>query len=113
QIGAYLTRSADVPLFFIRKFIFQVGDIITMLVPAIAAVVGGGIFGGLLGNLGQTISDRIPRATGKILNLFIAPIAGMLIAIVIMQGVDWFYQFNNPAITLYWPAAIGGIIGLV
>lgn len=113
QIGASLTRSADAPLFFIRKFIFQVGDIIVMLVPAIAAMIGGGIFGGLFGNVGQTISDRIPRATGKILNLIIAPIAGMLVAVLIMQGVDWFYQFNNPAVTLYWPAAIGAIIGLV
>jgi phosphonate ABC transporter permease subunit PhnE len=113
QIGASLTRSIDAPLFFIRKFIFQVGDIIIMLVPAIAAVIGGGIFGGLFGNVGQTISDKIPRPTAKIINLIFAPIAGMLVAVLIMQGVDWFYQFNNPAVTLYWPAAIGAIIGLV
>jgi len=113
QIGNYLTPNVDVPLYFIRMFIFQVGDIITMLVPAIAALVGGGIIGGFFGNFGQTISDRIPPATGKILNLIITPIAGASIAVLIMQGVDWFYQFNNPAITLYWPAGIGAIIGLV
>jgi len=112
QIGEYLTPNEDVPLYFIRKFIFQVGDIITMLVPAIAALVGGGIFGGLFGRIGQTISDRIPPTTGKIINLIITPIAGAAIAILIMQGVDWFYQFNNPAITFYWPAAIGAVIGL-
>jgi phosphonate ABC transporter permease subunit PhnE len=113
QIGDYLTPNEEVPLYFIRKFVFQVGDILTMLVPAVAALVGGGIIGGFFGKVGQTISDRIPPATGKILNLIITPIAGASIAVLILQGVDWFYQFNNPAITLYWPAGIGAIIGLV
>ncbi|HKI52797.1 MAG TPA: ABC transporter permease subunit [Anaerolineales bacterium] len=113
QIGEYLTPNEEVPLYFIRRFIFQVGDIIIMLVPAIAALVGGGIFGGLFGNFGQTISDKIAPATGKIINLIITPIAGAAIAILILQGVDWFYQFNNPAITLYWPAGVGAVIGLV
>jgi len=113
QIGDYLTPNEAVPLYFIRKFIYQVGDIITMLVPAIAALAGGGIFGGLFGNFGQTISDRIAPATGKIINLIITPIAGASITVLLLQGVDWFYQFNNPAITIYWPAGIGAVIGLV
>jgi phosphonate ABC transporter permease subunit PhnE len=112
QIGNYLTPNEDVPLYFIRKFIYQVGDITSMLVPAIAALVGGGIFGGLFGNFGQTISDRISPATGKVINLIITPVAGASIAVLILQGVDWFYQFNNPATTLYWPAGIGAVIGL-
>ena len=113
QIGSYLTPNKEVPLYFLRNFIFQIGDIIVMLVPAVTALVGGGIIGGALGNFGQTISDRIPLATGKIINLIITPIAGTAIAVFILQGVDWFYQFNNPSITLYWPAGIGAVIGLV
>jgi len=112
QIGDYLTPNAEVPLYFMRKFIYQVGDILTMLVSAVAALLFGGIFGGLFGSFGQTISDRITPATGKIINLIITPIAGVSIALLIMQGVDWFYQFNNPAITIYWPAGIGAILGL-
>ena len=53
QIGTYLTTDEDVPLFFIRQFIYQVGDITAMLVPAIAALAGGGMFGSLFGNFGQ------------------------------------------------------------
>jgi phosphonate ABC transporter permease subunit PhnE len=112
QVGTYLTPNEDVPLYFLRKFIYQVGDITSMLVPAIAALVGGGIFGGLFGNFGQKISDRIAPATGKVINLIITPIAGASIAVLILQGVNWFYQFNNPAITIYWPAGIGAVIGL-
>jgi phosphonate ABC transporter permease subunit PhnE len=113
QIGDYLTPSVDVPLYFLRKFVFQVGDIITMLVPGIVALIGGGIIGGLFGKIGQTISDRIAPTTGKVINLVITPIAGAAIAVLLMQGVDWFYQFNNQAITLWWPAGIGATIGLV
>jgi phosphonate ABC transporter permease subunit PhnE len=113
QVGDYLTPNEDVPLYFIRRFIYQVGDIISMLVPVIGALAGGGIFGGLFGNFGQTISDRIAPATGKIINLIITPIAGASIAVLILQGVNWFYQFNNPVITFYWPAGIGAVIGLV
>jgi len=100
-------------LYFLRKFIFQVGDIITMLVSAIAALAGGGIFGGLFGRIGQTISDRIAPATGKMINIIITPIAGAAITVLILGGVDWFYQFNNPAVTLYWPAGFGAVMGLV
>ena len=113
QIGGYLTPNEDVPLYFLRRFVYQIGDIIFMLVPAIAALVTGGIFGGLFGNFGQTISDKIAPATGKIINLIITPIAGAIVAVLILQGVDWFYQFNNPAITIYWPAGIGASIGLI
>ncbi|WKZ46994.1 MAG: ABC transporter permease subunit [Anaerolineales bacterium] len=112
QIGSYLTPNKEVPLYFIRKFIFQVGDIVTMFVPVIAALVSGGILGGFFGKIGQMISDKLPPARGKILNLIITPIAGALIAVLIMQGVDWFYQFNNPAITIQWPAIIGALTGL-
>lgn len=113
QIGDYLTPNEEVPLYFIRRFIFQVGDIIIMLLPSIAALVGGGLLGGLFSNFGQTISDRIAPATGKIINLIITPVAGASIAVLILRGIDWFYQFNNPAITVYWPAGIGAIIGLI
>ena len=113
QIGDYLTPNEEVSLYFLRRFIFQVGDIIIMLVPAFAALVGGGIIGGLFSNLGQTISDKIAPATGKVINLIITPIAGAVIALLILQGVDWFYQFNNPAITIYWPAGIGALFGLM
>lgn len=113
QAGLYLTQNQEAPLFFIRKFVYQVGDIVTMLLPAFAGLIGGGIFGGLFGNFGQTISDRIAPATGKVINLIITPLAGTIVAVLIMQGIDWLYQFNNPATTVYWPAGIGAIVGLV
>ena len=113
EIGTRLTPTEDVPFYFIRRFIKQIGDLTVILVPAITALASGGIIGGLFGNLGQIVSDRIAPAVGRTINLIITPLAFALIAVVIMQGVDWFYQFNNPAITLWWPAGIGAAIGLI
>ncbi|MEJ2757085.1 MAG: ABC transporter permease subunit, partial [Anaerolineales bacterium] len=112
-IGDYLTPNVDIPLYFMRRFIYQIGDIVNMLVGGIAAVAGGGIVGSLFGKWGQFISESLPVTTGKIVNLVITPLAGAAIAVLIMNGVDWFYQFNNPAISLYWPAGIGAALGLI
>ncbi len=112
-IGDYLTPNEEVPLYFMRRFIYQIGDIVNMLVAGIAAIAGGGIVGGLFGKWGQFISESLPATTGKIVNLVITPLAGAAIAILIMNGVNWFYQFNNPAITLWWPGGIGAVLGLI
>ncbi len=112
QIGAYLTPNKDVPLYFLRKFIAQIGDIIAMLAPVFATLVSGGIFGGFFAQFGQTISDRMPAATAKVFNLIVTPIAGAAVGILILQGLNWFYQFNDPAILFYLPAGIGAALGL-
>lgn len=112
-IGDYLTPSEDVPLYFMRRFVYQIGDIINMLAPAVVALAVGGILGGLFGKAGQFISEKLPAATAKVANLIITPLAGAAIAILIMHGIDWFYQFNNPQITLWWPGGVGAAIGLI
>ncbi|MCC7117918.1 MAG: ABC transporter permease subunit [Anaerolineales bacterium] len=113
QVGAYLTPSKDVPLYFLRKFVSQIGEIISILAPVFAALVGGGVLGGFFSQLGQKISDRLPASAAKTFNLILAPLAGATLGVLIMQGLDWFYQFNNPAVTLYSPAFIGAAIGLI
>ncbi len=112
QIGAYLTPNKDVPLYFLRKFVSQAGEIFTILAPVVAVLVVGGIVGGFFGQIGQTVSDKTSPASSKVFNLIVAPLAGAIAAVLILRGLDWFYQFNNPAVTLYWPAGIGAAIGL-
>lgn len=98
---------------FFGNFIYILGDITTMLVPAIAALSIGGVVGGLFGQLGQTISDKIEEGLAKVITLITSPIAGALIAVLIMQGINWFYQFPDTRVTTLYPAAIGGAIGLL
>jgi phosphonate ABC transporter permease subunit PhnE len=98
---------------FFGNFVYILGDLMNMLVPAIGALTIGAVIGGLLGQVGQTISDKLEANIAKIINLFISPIGFGLIAVVVMQGINWFYQFENPNIYTLYPAIIGGAVGLV
>jgi phosphonate ABC transporter permease subunit PhnE len=97
---------------FLGSFVYQWGDIFQMITPVISALVVGSIIGGLFGNVGQKISDRFSETKAKLFNLIVTPISFASLFVIILQGVDWFYQFNNPAITLWWPAGIGLALGL-
>jgi phosphonate ABC transporter permease subunit PhnE len=98
---------------FFGNFIYILGDMITMLVPAVGALSIGAIVGGLFGEFGQTISDKLEPQIGKVINLIITPIGLAVIAIVIMKGVNWFYQFEDPNVATLYPGIIGGVAGLV
>ena len=97
---------------FLPNFVFQIGEIIVMLTPAVIAVFFGSFLGNMLGKIGQRISDTTPPAQVKLINVFVASAAGALLFATFGAGVEWFYQLANPVKTLYWPAAIGAAIGL-
>jgi phosphonate ABC transporter permease subunit PhnE len=84
-----------------------------LIIPGFTALAVGAILGGTLGRIGQTISDKSSASVAKIVNLVMAPLAVALIFAIAGAAIDWMYQVNNLTRTLYWPAAIGGAIGLV
>ena len=98
---------------FFGNFIFILGDIIIMLAPPIAILSIGGAIGGLFGQIGQNVSDKLSEKTAKLINLIVTPISFALIAIIIMQAINWFYQFANPNISILYPGIIGAIAGLL
>ena len=49
----------------------------------------------------------------KVVNLVTAALAGAVLFGLIGAGIDWLYQIGNLSKTLYWPAGIGAVIGLV
>jgi phosphonate ABC transporter permease subunit PhnE len=98
---------------FLGNFILQIGEAGYLVIPAIAALGVGAVVGGTLGNIGQRISDKSPAAVVKIINLIFVPLALALLFALVGSAINWFYQIENPSLTLYWPAGIGGLIGLV
>ncbi len=98
---------------FVGNFLYQIGEAGYLVIPAAAALGVGGVIGSTLGRIGQRISDKSPAAVVKIVNLVAMTLAGALLFALIGSAIDWFYQVNNPIRTLYWPAGIGGLIGLI
>lgn len=97
---------------FLGNFVFQLGDSLRMIIPAIGALVGGGAIGGLTGRLGQRMSDRMPAGAVKAISFPMAAIAGALLFAIVGAGIDWFYQFEDPRRTLWIPAGVGALLGI-
>ena len=98
---------------FLANFMFQIGEIIVMLTPIIVAIFAGALLGSILSKMGQRISDGLPPATVKLINILLSAIAGMIFFAVIGAIVEWFYQIGNPAKTLYIPAGVGAVLGII
>jgi len=67
----------------------------------------------MLSKIGQRISDNMPVAQVKLVNIIAASLAGAAIFALFGAGVEWFYQIANPVKTFYIPVAIGGGLGLI
>jgi len=116
----YLSRSVGKaiigplgPFGFLGNFLYQMGEASTLIVPAIAALGTGAVIGSTLGGIGQSISDKASTPTVKIVNLLTAALAGAVLFALIGAGINWLYQINNLIKTLYWPAGVGAVVGLI
>ncbi|MFZ5920668.1 MAG: ABC transporter permease subunit [Chloroflexota bacterium] len=98
---------------FLGYFLFQVGDIVAIITPALGALAAGGALSSFLGRIGQIGSEKLPLVGLKTLNLILAPIAGATIFGLLGQLVEWLYQVDNPVYTLWGPVLTGVVLGLL
>ncbi len=101
------------PFAFLGNALYLVGDITTMFAPAITAIAFGGVVASILNKFGLSLQDNLSSKVLKIVNLVLSTIAGAILFVLIMALINWFYQFNNPNISFYYPLAIGGIAGFI
>lgn len=101
------------PIGFLGYALFQIGDITLMLVPAITAIAFGGVVVSLFNKVGLSLQDNLNAKILKIINIVLSTVAGAILFALIMAVINWFYQFNNPNISLYYPVIIGGLAGFI
>jgi phosphonate ABC transporter permease subunit PhnE len=99
------------PFSFIGFFIAQLGEVLRMIAPLVAALVGAGTVGSLSSRLGLVITERLSSSSVRILNFILVALAGAMLFAIVGAGIEWLYQINNPLTTLWIPAAIGAILG--
>jgi phosphonate ABC transporter permease subunit PhnE len=98
---------------FIGDFVAKIGLILRgLLVPAGALIAAGTLASGA-GKLGQVLVERMSPQIGPAINMLLGAAAGATLFALLGAGVEWFYQLRNPALTLYWPAAIGAVGGII
>ncbi|HET6597422.1 MAG TPA: ABC transporter permease subunit [Anaerolineales bacterium] len=100
------------PFNFLGNFLFQVGDILGIITPALGGLAAGGVLSSWLGRFGQRSTERLAPASVKLLNIIFSTLAGAITFGLIGQLVEWLYQIGRPAYTLWAPLIIGGLLGL-
>jgi phosphonate ABC transporter permease subunit PhnE len=111
--GDQLQDVLSTSFVFLGNFIFQVGDLLTIIIPVLAAFAGGAIISNFSGRVGQILSERFPENLGRTANLILAPVAGAAIFVFGGAVIDWLYEVKNPIITLWGPGATGVVLGLL
>lgn len=98
---------------FLGGFLFQLGDILKVITPALGALAAGGVLSNFLGKLGQRASEKLPAVTVKTLNLISSAAAGATVLGLLGWLVEWLYQIGRPEYTQTGPILVGAALGLL
>lgn len=100
------------PLAFLGNFLFQTGDIVIIITPALGSLAAGGALSSFMGRLGQQTTEKLSPSGMKIFNLIFSTLAGAVTFGLIGQLVEWLYQIGQPFYTLWGPVLTGSLLGL-
>ena len=112
NLGLLGARSLG-SLAFLGNFFFQIGDIVSIITPALGGLAAGGALSSFMGRIGQRLSEKNSPEIVKLFNLLFAILAGAVTFGLIGQLVEWLYQIGNPIYTLWGPVLIGALLGLI
>lgn len=98
---------------FLGTFISDLGDILGGLIVLLTALASGGALSRLVGQFWQLLRPRLSQGVVTAVNFPLAAIAGAALFAFLGLVIDWFYQIDDPARTLYIPAGVGAVLGLV
>lgn len=101
------------PLGFLANFLFQVSDILRIIIPTLGALAAGGALAGFLGRIGQRTAEKNPTASVKTLNFILATAAGATVFGLLGILVEWLYQIGRFEYTFWAPVFIGAGLGLL
>jgi phosphonate ABC transporter permease subunit PhnE len=98
---------------FLGNFIFQAGDIVSIITPALGGLAAGAALSRFMGRLGQHSTEKLSPANVKLLNIIFTTLAGAVTFGLIGQLIEWLYQLGQPRYTLWGPLLIGALLGLI
>jgi phosphonate ABC transporter permease subunit PhnE len=97
---------------FLGSFLKNVGQILRLLIAAVAAITAAGTLSNFAGLLGIKLHKRLTLNQSKIFGTLLAMLAGAIIFVLIGAGINWIYQIDNPVSWAFWPAIAGTLGGL-
>jgi phosphonate ABC transporter permease subunit PhnE len=99
-------------LAFLGNFLYQTGDIVGIITPALGGLAAGGALSSFMGRLGQRATENLAPGSMKIFNLVFSTLAGAVTFGLLGQLVEWLYQIGQPFYTIWGPILTGSLLGL-
>ncbi|MFZ5879192.1 MAG: ABC transporter permease subunit [Chloroflexota bacterium] len=99
------------PFAFLSNFLFQVGDIVIIITPALGSLAAGAAFSGFLGRMGQRVAEKWAESAVKTFNIVFSTLAGVVTFGLFGRLADWLYQIDQPLYTLWGPLLTGAVLG--
>lgn len=98
---------------FVPGLFATIGEIGTVLLPFIVAMIAASIVLGLARRLGYWLTTRETGVLRAVTGYVVMALAGAVWAAMIGAAIDWLYQIANPMATFVIPAIVGAIVGLI
>ena len=112
-VGGEALRPIFGVLGFIPGFFATIGEVGTVLLPSIIALVAASILLGVARRWAHWLVTHVSPTTRAVIAYVSMALAGAVTGILIGRVIDWLYQIANPALTLALPAIVGVVLGLV
>jgi phosphonate ABC transporter permease subunit PhnE len=96
---------------FIGFFVAQTGEVLRMVTPLAAALVGGAVVGGVFSQFGLVLTDRSSLSMARIVNLLLAGLTGAVLFALFGAMIEWLYQLADLMKTFWIPAGVGALLG--
>jgi phosphonate ABC transporter permease subunit PhnE len=97
---------------FLGVFIRNIGEILQITISLLAALAMGGGLSSFAARLGRKMQETFSPSLQVVTKTVLITMAGMFLAALIGAGIDWIYLINDPTVTMYIPAVVGGAVGL-
>jgi ABC-type phosphate/phosphonate transport system permease subunit len=115
-LGLYLRANLGAFGFF-GEFLADVGDIVSLIITPIAALIVGAALGSMGSRLGQLLhAAAAARARGAlwlVLHFLLGIMAGAVMGALIGGALSWLYEIEDPIRTFWLPMAVGALGGLL
>ncbi|HMK08395.1 MAG TPA: ABC transporter permease subunit, partial [Anaerolineales bacterium] len=98
---------------FIGSFLASLGQVVELLLGAVAIAAGGVLLATVAGGLAHRVRQPLSRESGRAMDLALAALAGAVGAVLLGELLGWLYQWEDPRLSLYGPALVGALAGLV
>lgn len=98
---------------FLGSFFADIGDILGMIMVLVTALLGAGVLSGIGGKTGNLLLKKFTPQIHRLLGIIFGGIAGVVWFLIIMGGINWVYQINQPLIIRTIPAILGAITGII